>query len=131
MRPAILSNDIIIYSKWSLPEIIYGDIVLMDYEERRIIKRIIGLPGDKIEIDSMGRVIRNEEELKESEVIFGYQDTADWMEFPVVVPEESYFFLGDNRPVSLDSRTKALGFIKKEGLIGKVLMIFRLPFRGR
>jgi signal peptidase I len=105
----------------------HGDIVvfhttLTDQSgtEKNLVKRIIGLPGDRISI-SGGMVIRNDEVLDEPYLkAEGVSGTMS----EVTVPADSYFVLGDNREVSNDSRNAALGFVGKDQLRGKV--IFRI-----
>jgi signal peptidase I len=115
-----------------------------------VVKRIIGIPGDRIHLRD-GVVYRNGEKLNESYVIHQsgelsynpYRDnfpavaptefnnvTADWaLALPqhiqgddVVVPANSYFGMGDNRDVSLDSRY--WGFIPQENVIGRPMFIY-------
>lgn len=132
MRPTLVRGDIVIYSKWSLPDLTYGDIVLVSYSEgtapkKQLIKRIAGLPGDLVEVDNLGYLIRNGEQISEPEVLHGYQESEKWIDFPVVVPKNSFFSMGDNRAVSLDSRNSDLGFVREEQVLGTVLSIIRLP----
>lgn len=133
MRPALFSGDVIVYSKWGGREVTYGDVVIVPYtnEEgvrKKLIKRIAALPGDEIAVDEKGYITRNGEEMKEKEIIFGYQEPDAWMEFPVIVPRDAYFYLGDNRPVSIDSRDGSVGFVRREEIIGKLLVVLRMPF---
>lgn len=130
MRPTLIYGDIVIYSKWSLPDLTYGDIVLVSYSDgakKHLIKRIAGLPGDLVEVDDRGYLTRNGKHIDEQEVLYGYQE-SDWQkDFLSLVPEGSFFCLGDNRPISLDSRDSKLGFVKREQVVGRVFSIFRLP----
>ena len=92
-----------------------GDIVIFLHPRdpsRALVKRIIGLPGDLIEIDT-GRVIRNREPLDEPYVVHSDTRSLD----PVRVPKGSYYVLGDNRLVSSDSRD--WGFVSDEQIIGR------------
>jgi signal peptidase I len=129
MENTLKENEILYIAKkaywFGSPQ--HGDIVifhtaLVDQSgtEKNLVKRIIGLPGDRISI-SGGMVIRNGETLDEpylkSEGVSGTMSE-------VVVPADSYFVLGDNREVSNDSRNAALGFVGKDQLRGKV--VFRI-----
>ena len=98
----------------------YGDaVILKDASGEYLIKRIAGLPGDVMEVDREGHLTRNGAEVQETDVIFGLSETGDSVDYPYTVPEGSYFFLGDNRPVSLDSRM--LGATGREEIKGKVI----------
>ena len=79
-----------------------GDIVVFKYPvdpRRDFVKRIIGLPGDKVEMRN-GTVYVNDNELFEPYV----KNTDTYNMAPVTVPPDSYFCLGDNRPNSQDGR---------------------------
>ena len=93
----------------------YGEIIIFNFppdNSRDLVKRVIGLPGDTIEIDS-GRVIRNGEPIDEPYVVNRDRRTVA----PIVVPENSYYVLGDNRRSSSDSRD--WGFLSNEHVIGR------------
>ena len=84
------------------------------------IKRVIGLPGETVQIiDS--RIYINGEELPES---FGKDpmDTAGIASEPVQLGEDEFFVLGDNRRVSVDSRDRAVGAVSMDELDGVVIL---------
>ncbi|MSS57903.1 signal peptidase I [Erysipelotrichaceae bacterium Oil+RF-744-GAM-WT-6] len=103
-----------------------GDLAAVRYHDKILIRRVIGLPGDEIEIDDSGTVKVNGEVLAEpyvSEPALGQTDVT----FPYEVPEGEYFVMGDNRSVSIDSRNTAIGSIPEDMIAGKlVLRIFPL-----
>lgn len=84
------------------------------------IKRVIGLPGETVQIID-NRIFINGEELSEE---FGKNpmESAGMASEPVVLGENEYFVLGDNRKVSADSREKSIGTVKKEELEGVVFL---------
>ena len=100
-----------------------GDIIVFpfpDNEEEDYIKRIIGLPGDTVE-GKDGLVYINGRPLEESYV----RETLDSDFGPYVVPEDSYFMMGDNRNNSADSRFWNNKFVAKDKIKGKA--IFKYP----
>jgi signal peptidase I len=84
---------------------------------RDYVKRVIGLPGDVVEV-RRGTVYVDGVALDEPYVV--YEDLSDFG--PVTVPVGSIFFLGDNRPNSADSRS-ALGFVAREAVVGRAVVI--------
>lgn len=106
---------------YKLANVDYGDIVVLDEEKEGeiIIKRIIGMPGDTVSIRD-NTVYVNGEEVEED---YAYGETSDYEE--ITLDDDEYFILGDNRPISKDSRY--FGPVKEDEIIGKI--IFRLwPF---
>lgn len=119
MRPGYHSGDIVFFTRILPDGVDYGDVVILkDTSGEYLIKRIEGLPGDVIEVDREGHLTRNGEKVQETDVIYGMSETEDSVDYPYTVPEGSYFFLGDNRPVSLDSRV--LGAADRTEIKGRV-----------
>lgn len=97
------------------------DIIVFPYqykEDTYYIKRIIGLPGETVQIDANGTIYIDGKELEESygrEVIKDPGIAAE----PIKLGEDEYFVLGDNRNASSDSRVTSVGNIKREDIIGR------------
>lgn len=94
-----------------------GDIMVVKTEDKLIVKRIIGMPGDTIKIHN-NVVYINGNKLDEDYVLWQLYPEGD-ME-PVVLGEDEYFVMGDNRVNSLDSR--ATGPVSKKQFISKILL---------
>jgi signal peptidase I len=111
-----------------------GDIIVFKYpqdERRDFIKRVIGTPGDRIQIKGR-QVLVNGQPLTEPYTKFaepawsrGVQETACGYAYgcePTTVPPDSYFMMGDNRDNSQDSRY--WGFVKRDKIKGKAFLIY-------
>ncbi len=100
------------------------DIVIFPYPsdpEECFIKRIIGLPGETIQIDEFGNIWIDGEILEENygaEVIWDAGVASD----PITLGDDEYFVMGDNRNHSMDSRDPSVGNIKREDFIGKAFI---------
>ena len=119
MIPALEVRDRLIVTRVHNPENLKeGDIVIFNSEEldKTLIKRLIGMPGDKIEIKD-GIVFRNGEELQED-----YVKNNEKYDGIFEVPEGKYFFLGDNRAHSDDSRYWEDPYIDKNDIEGKAVL---------
>lgn len=120
MTPTLEEGDIVLASKGS--EIQRGDLIVFFYNNKTLVKRVIGLPGDWIDIDEAGNVSVNGEVIDEpylqGEKSLGQAD----IEFPYQAPESKYFVLGDHRSISVDSRLSQMGAIPQEQVIGKVML---------
>ena len=101
----------------------YGEIVVFKQGTERWVKRVIGKPGDVIDIRE-GMVFRNGEMLEESQYIGEGTSSEPFaghsIDFPYTVPEEHYFLMGDNRRISYDCRY--LGAISRRCILGKAWM---------
>ena len=130
MRPTFLPGDLVLYRRSVQTSVDYNDIVILNTGfHGEIIKRIVGKPGDVLEVDEKGHLIRNGKEVREPEILFGNQTAGDGVTFPYTVPDGMYFYLGDNRPVSMDSRL--LGAASGEEIRGKVIALFRFGNWGK
>lgn len=126
MSPTLVNGNIVTALRGGSYE--RGDIVAFYYNDKILVKRIVGLPGEVIDIDEDGSVSVDGEPLDEpylDEKALGECD----IELPYQVPEGRYFVMGDNRSVSSDSRSSQVGCVAEEQVIGK--LIFRLlPLDG-
>lgn len=97
------------------------DIIVFPYkykEDTYYIKRIIGLPGEMVQITEEGNILINGEILEESygrEVMKSPGIAAD----PIILGEDEYFVLGDNRNASADSRDPSVGVISGKDIVGR------------
>tara|TARA_B100001540_G_C15688216_1_gene588043 strand:- start:322 stop:1047 length:726 start_codon:yes stop_codon:yes gene_type:complete len=175
MKPNLLVGDFIFVSKWSygysrhslpfsiplIPKRIFsnipkrGDVVVFKTPQDNrtdYIKRVIGLPGDKIKIVN-GEIILNDSNIIRKKMndfidnddqssmkrVRRYKEYIDNLNFNIldimdngivdntetfIVPEGHFFVMGDNRDNSQDSRFKTIGYIPFDNLVGKARFIF-------
>lgn len=127
MVPTLYDGEVMILNKigYRINGLKRFDIIVLKYDGEKIIKRLIGLPGDNIEYrnDKLyvnGKIIEEDFTRKETEdfilEVTGYSK----------IPEGKYLVMGDNRPFSLDSRT--FGLIDKKDIIGYTNTII-FPFK--
>ena len=126
MEPTLSNGDIVLLTKTTRFD--RGDLCGFTRNNKLLIKRVIGLPGDWIEIDTDGTIYLNGEKLEEPYVERKALGECD-LEFPFQVPQEQYFVVGDMRESSIDSRNTVIGCIPKDQIVGKVF--FRIwPFKA-
>lgn len=121
MTPTLYNDELVICNKRSNYK--QGDMVAFFFNNKILLKRVIGLPGDWIEITEDGTVFVNGEELIEPYIDEKSLGECD-IEFPYQVPESRIFVMGDHRSTSIDSRTNMVGCIADEYIIGR--LIFRV-----
>lgn len=112
--------------RFGLSHIRRGDTVVFWFPEdtsKSYIKRVIGLPGDKVQIED-GYVLVNGRKLQENYVPQNFRGDQDYP--PITVPQNDFFVLGDHRNASNDSR--AWGFVPRKYIYGKAVFVF-WPFR--
>lgn len=94
----------------------HGDIAVVQSAElgQRVVKRVLGLPGDRLEFGSRG-LVRNGEQLTEPYAVHAGGTSGSWL-----VPEGHCFLLGDNRAASSDSRSWEQPFAPLGAIVGRV-----------
>lgn len=134
MQSTLSDGDILIINKaiYQLSDPQRYDIVLFESPTNEyMIKRIIGVPGDTIEIKSNGTVYINEERIL---IDYGFESIKDpgIASTPITLDDNEYFMLGDNRNFSTDSRDESIGVMSKSSIIGKaVYCIFPFDRLGK
>lgn len=117
MYDTLKGNEICILNK--LAKIDRFDIIVTNYDGERLIKRVIAMPGETIEVED-GYIYINDKKIKDE---YGYGTTDDFEK--VVLNNDEYFVMGDNRKISKDSRI--IGPIKEENISGTTNFIL-YPF---
>ncbi len=133
MENTIMPKDRIIAFRLSymLDEPERGDIVVFKYpddpEQKTLyVKRVIGLPGDTVEVKNGGVYINGAAEPLEEDYL---KEEPMGTFGPYVVPEDSYFMMGDNRNNSLDSRYWENKFVEEDKILGKVFLRYFPKFK--
>ena len=119
MNPTLQDRDVILLVKtddWKT-----GDLCGFYWQNKLLLKRIIGIPGDVISIDGNGLVTVNGEVLAEPYVDEPALGECD-LSFPYQVPENRFFVMGDHRATSIDSRSTVVGCVENSQIVGKVFL---------
>lgn len=126
MAPTMQDGDIVVSVKGSNFE--RGDILAFYYNNKILVKRIIALPGEWVDIDMEGNVFVNDEMLEEPYLTEKALGECD-IEFPYQVADGRVFVMGDHRSTSSDSRSSTVGCVAEEQIVGK--LVFRVwPMDG-
>lgn len=126
MTPTFQNGDIVASIKSGHFE--SGEVVAFYYNNKILVKRVIAVAGDWVNIDGDGTVYVNNVKLDESYLAEKDSGTSD-IEYPYQVPEGCGFVLGDHRQTSIDSRSSMIGSISVDQIVGKV--VFRVwPLSG-
>lgn len=118
MTPTLNESSIVVSFKTN--NIDRGDIVSFYYSNRILVKRVVGLPLDTVELKENGDFYINGELLDEPYLVEKAYGESD-IEYPFQVPEGSYFVVGDHRETSIDSRTSTVGCVLSEEIVGKII----------
>ncbi len=118
MTPTLAEGNYVLSVKGS--DLKTGDVCAFYYNNKILVKRVIANSGDWVDIDDNGVVYVNNQKIEEpyvSEPSIGICD----IKLPYQVPESRIFVMGDHRNVSVDSRTKAIGCVAEEQIVGKIV----------
>jgi signal peptidase I len=124
MLPRLEDHDRLFINKfvYRFSAIERGDVVVFHYPrdpEKSYIKRVIALPGDRIRIDH-GQVWLNDRRMREPYVPEAYEDSRSMRD--LVVPDDTYFVMGDHRSISSDSRE--FGPVDRSLIYGKAVFVY-------
>ena len=127
MNPTVSDGDLMFINR--LGAYTHGDLVTFSKnhaQEEDYIKRVIGLPGETVNIEN-GQVFVNGE-LQEEPYTLGETEPKEFVVYPITLKSDEYFVLGDRRDNSKDSRN--YGPVTRGQLSGKELAIFRIHKRA-
>ena len=119
MTPTLSEGQIVVSVKGSHFE--HGDVVGVYYGSKLLVKRCIATAGEWVDIDDDGNVYVNNQLLDEPYLVekaFGECD----LKLPYQVPENAIFVMGDHRSTSIDSRSKSVGSIDMEDVVGRIVL---------
>lgn len=126
MTPSLTEKDIVVSIKGM--DYKRGDVVSFYYNNKILVKRVIALPGEYVDIDRNGNIYVNDKLLDEpyvKEKAFGECN----IDLPYQVPDDRIFVCGDHRATSIDSRNTSVGCVAEEQVVGKI--VFRVwPISG-
>lgn len=121
MNPAVKDGDLVIFYRLDR-HYVFGDTLLLDYQGKRQVRRVIATAGDTVDITEQGLVINDA--LQQEPGI--YEPTRRYendVEFPLTVGEGQVFVLGDARENATDSRV--YGLVESKDTLGKVITLLR------
>ena len=116
MVPNIAPGDLVLYYRLD-KQCVIGDVVVCSYKDKKMTARVVAQPGDTVAINEDGLKVNDSLQYEPKT----YKETMafeEGVEFPIVLGADEYFFLGDNRDRTTDSRL--FGPVKKSDLYGKV-----------
>lgn len=127
MSPNFCDGDRVLILRIAKGTIKKGDVIVFETAQgEKLMKRVVATEGDTVDISkSKGGLYINGESTEESNIYTVTSIVDEKVKYPVTVTEDCYFVLGDNRVNSKDSRDSKIGLVKKEDVIGKVVLDIR------
>jgi len=130
MEPTIFASDKFVFDKhyYQRHPVRRGDLVVMRIQDSLTVKRIIAIGGDTIQGRDRGIVlndrVQSEPFIEHKARVAAY----DWMDTfgPTAIPSGKFFVMGDNRDISLDSRSADFGLVDARSIVGKPLYGYRV-----
>jgi signal peptidase I len=119
MSPNLADGNVVITVKTS--SYARGDVIAFYYNNKILVKRVIATSGQTVDIDDDGVVKVDGQVLDEPYVEAAALGDCD-ITFPYTVPDSRVFVLGDNRSVSVDSRSAQIGCVSDEQIVGRLLL---------
>ena len=119
MSPSLEAEDVVVCLKSG--NFKQGDVVAFYFNNKILVKRVIGVAGDVVEIDGLGNVSVNGVQMEEPYVTEKALGECN-IKMPYTVPTDRLFVMGDNRVESVDSRNMTLGCVESGQVIGKLLV---------
>lgn len=119
MTPTLQSDELVVCRKRGSFE--KGDVIAFYYNNKILLKRVIAVSGDIVDIEDDGTVLVNGKKIDEPYIDEKALGECD-IDLPYQVPDERIFVMGDHRSTSIDNRTKRIGCIAEEAVVGKVVL---------
>lgn len=119
MSPTLEDGELVVSVKNSSFE--RGDMIAFYYNNKVLVKRVVAMAGEWVNIDPDGNVYINDVLFDEPYLVDKSVGQCD-IEFPYQVPDGRIFVMGDHRSISVDSRSKAVGCVAQEQVVGKLVM---------
>ncbi len=121
MEPELTGGQLLVIQK--VKKVQSGDVIAFYYNNQILVRRVIGMGGEQIEIDEHGAVSVGGIPLEEPYLKNQTLGQCN-LSFPFFVPSGTVFVMGDNRLEAMDSRLKEIGTVSEDRIIGKVILDF-------
>jgi len=119
MTPTLKDGDYVVVLKTT--KAAQGDVVALDVNNKLLIRRVIGVGGDEVNVAEDGTVFVNGDALEEP-YVYGKHDGAPDVMMPCQVPDGMYFVMGDEREATVDSRHSEVGCVTEEQIMGRLIL---------